>query len=54
MGSNRSNSVSTVSGQPLLQDKIKFDVPPQEYASLAIIKFDEEGKVGLKHPELRV
>ena len=35
-------------------DKSKFTVKPADYASLAIIKFDEDKKVGIKHADLKI
>ena len=34
--------------------KSRFTIKPQDYASLAIIKFDEDGKFGISHSDLKV
>jgi hypothetical protein len=53
--SNRSHSANGSTGPSAFNgEKSRFEVRPQEYASLAIIKFDEDGKVGLKHADLKV
>ena len=35
-------------------NKSRFSVKPQDYASLAIIKFDEDNKFGIVHNDLKV
>ena len=35
-------------------DKSRYAVKPQDYASLAIIRFDEDQKVGIQHPDLKI
>lgn len=51
--SSSQNASSMLQPNPI-NDKDRFSVVPQDYASLAIIKFDEDGKVGLKHNELKI
>ena len=35
-------------------DKSRYAVKPQDYASLAIIRFDEDQKVGIQHADLKI
>ena len=50
----RSNASMSNIGDINNEQKSRFEVKPQDYASLAVIQFDEDNKVGLKHPDLKV
>lgn len=54
-GGNRSQLTSGSLGQGFgNMSKSRFSVRPQDYASLAIIKFDEDSKFGIHHNDLKV
>jgi len=38
----------------LAADKNRYAVKPQYFASLAIVRFDEDKKLGIQHPDLKI
>ena len=45
---------SGINKSGLTVDKSRYAVKPQDYASLAIIRFDEDHKVGIQHSDLKI
>ena len=46
-GSGTNKSISAI-------DKSRYSVKPQDYASLAIVRFDEDSKFGVHHADLKI
>lgn len=38
----------------MTMDKSRYAVKPQDYASLAIVRFDEDQKIGVQHSDLKI
>jgi len=56
-GSAESGNRSNITGGSInanAETRSRFQIKPQDYASLAVVKIDEDNRVGLQHNDLKI